>query len=800
MISIFENNVFALDTNKTTYAFRVMETGQLEHLYYGPHIHVDADTELGDSHCTAHGNSTLYDNSHPEFSLEDVDLECSSYGKGDIREPMIEITAPDGSRTLDLVYDSHELLDDKVFFDTLPTSYDDEGNSDHMVITLLDKNHGYRLKLYYSVYPDNDVITRSACFINSSDDKVELNRAMGALIDFPESGYKITSFHGAWTREMGRYDTVLTGGKYVNSSFTGTSSSRSNPLVLMARDNTDEDMGLCFGFNTVYSGNHYEAFEVNSFGKTRFVAGINPACFSFTLEKGEKFEIPEVVMTCSDKGYNGISCNFHRFVRKHIIRGRYRDALRPVLLNSWEANYFNIDEGKLTRLAKKGKEAGVELFVMDDGWFGERNDDKRALGDWTENKKKLPGGLKGIADKIHGIGMDFGVWIEPEMINADSDLYRSNPNWSMEIPGMDHSEGRNQRLLDLANPEVVDYMIEAISKILKSADINYVKWDMNRIVSDVYSRYLPTERQGEVLHRYCMGFYRMARELTERFPDILFEGCAAGGNRFDLGALSYFPQIWASDNTDAISRLTIQNGYSYGYPQNSYTAHISDVPNHQTLRSTSLYTRAAVASFGNFGLELNLIDMSGNDLENIKYCIDTYKSHRETFQMGQMYRGRHDDITEWTIVSVDKNHAVGLIAKNKIEPADPHLTYFAKGLDPEKKYHFGNDPHKVSVKTFGSLVNTVGLPVHVKQNSALHNVIDHFYHLDGEAEDTDKYGDTLMNAGQKLRQSYIGTGIEGVRVVKDFDSRMYFMDEVQTDDAGIMLEAKADGKSMGSEK
>lgn len=800
---------FVLETGHTSYLFRTTETGQLEHLYYGKKIHVDETSHLEESHTNAHGNSILYQNDHPELSLEDLSMETSAYGKGDIREPQFGILAADGSSTLDLVYLSHEILDHKEPFRTLPSSYGDPadgGKVDHLLLSLRDRNAGYIVELHYYVYEDCDVISRSAKFINASGTEVTLTRALSNLLDFPASGYRITSFHGGWTKEMGKYETILTAGKFVNSSFTGTSSNRSNPLVLMAEPLADEDRGRVYGFNLIYSGNHYEAFDVNSFGKTRFVSGINPDHFSWHLNPGEEFETPEAVMTFSDQGYNGMSQNMHHFVRRHISRGVWKNKERPVLLNSWEANYFDIDEGKLLKLAKKGKEAGVELFVMDDGWFGQRSDDHRALGDWQVNTRKLPGGLKGLSDKIHKLGLKFGIWIEPEMVNVDSDLYRAHPDWSMDIPGKDHAEGRNQRLLDFANPAVVDYITKAISAVLQSAEIDYVKWDMNRIVSDIYSKYLPADRQGETLHRYMLGVYQLMKNLTEAFPDILWEGCASGGCRFDLGALCFFSQIWASDNTDAVSRMDIQNGYSYGYPQITYTSHVSAVPNHQTLRVTPMETRANVAFFGNLGYECNLCDMSKEDCQAIAVQISIYKKYRKTLQFGDFYRtseslaagnrasdlgralglmspaggeGQSDNIITWTIVSPDRKQAVAMVAEKEIHPSDPHLTYVARGLDPDKKYHFSNLPIQVNVKTFGDLVNTVGLPIHVKQDSLVHNLIARFYHLDGEKEDSYAYGDSLIEYGKPLTQAYIGSGINNVRVFKDASSRLYFLEEVE---------------------
>lgn len=776
MIEIFSGKNFYLSTDHTTYAFRVCRTGQLEHLYYGKKIHVDEDTDLSESHTNAHGNSVLYNNETSSYSLEDLDSEAAFYGKGDIREPLMEAEFHDGSTTLDFVFASYEKCNEDVVFTGLPLSYDEKGEAETLKVTLRERNSGAELDMFYKVYSECDCITRFAVFRNTTDGDIKLKRALSLLIDFPEKDYMITTFHGGWTNEMNREDLILTGGKFVNSSFTGTSSSRSNPLSLMSK-NATEDTGSVYGFNLVYSGNHYEAFEVNSFGKTRVVAGINPTDFEFLLKPGDNFEIPECLISYSDQGFNGLSLNFHNFVRHHIIRGVYRDEERPVLLNSWEANYFNIDEDKLYKLAKCGKDIGIELFVMDDGWFKGRDNDKKSLGDWEADKKKLPGGLKGIADKIHGLGMKFGIWIEPEMINVDSDLYRAHPDFAMDIPGRDHSEGRNQRLLDLANPAIVDLIIDKIENVLKSARIDYVKWDMNRIVSDVYSHYLPPERQGETLHRYVLGFYRMAEKLTKDFPNILFEGCASGGNRFDLGMLSFFPQIWASDDTDALSRMDIQNGYSYGYPQNAYTCHISSVPNHQTLRSVPLKTRADVAFFGNMGIELNLIDLSRKELQELKEEIELYKKYRKLFQYGRFYRGRNDEVLQWTVVSPDRKTAAGITALKYMHPADMHLSYFPKGLDPEKKYHFFNIPASVSVKEFGDLVNTVGLPIHVKQDSLVHNLIDKFYHMDGEKEDKHLYGDALMYSGAGLTQAYIGTGIDNVRVMKSGSSRLYFMEE-----------------------
>jgi len=772
-----DGKLFVLHTKNTTYAFSLLETGQLEHIYYGKRIPIIDERGLKEKHFFGPGNTVAYDNDHTAYTLEDMCLEYSGYGKGDIREPFVEVVCADGSTTTDFVFEGYEVLKGKDEIPGLPSSYDESGETDHLIIRLKDVNHGFHLELHYYTFEDCDVITRRSVFINDSGEKVSLRRLMSMQLDVNKSGLKVSTFNGGWTKEMQKRDTVVSAGTFVNSSFTGSSSNRSNPFFMVSRADTTEDAGICMGFNLVYSGNHYSCVDVNSFEKSRILSGINPRNFAFLLEPDEEFCSPEAVLCFSEQGYTGMSHRMHAFVREHIVRGVWKYKERPVLLNSWEANYFDIDEGKLLALAKKAKEVGVELFVMDDGWFGERNDDKRALGDWEPNLKKLPGGLSGICDKVNALGLDFGIWVEPEMVNVDSDLYRAHPNWSMEIPGMNHSEGRNQRILDFANPEVVSYMTEQMKKVFSSANISYVKWDMNRIFSDYYSQYLPAERQQEVAHRYMMGVYRMMKDLTESFPEILFEGCAAGGNRFDLGILSYFPQIWGSDNTDAVSRLRIQNGYSYGYPMSTVTAHVSSVPNHQTLRVTPLDARYAVAAYGVLGYECNLCDMKKEDLEAIREQIEQYKKHRACMQFGDFYRGRAGNVYEWTVVSRDQKEAVGMVMQREVYPNEMYENYHAKGLSSDVKYHFYSMPLKHNVKVFGDLINTAS-PIHIKQDSFMHHMLAKLVKMDEKGEDFEAYGEELMSGGVRLSQSFVGTGFDdNVRVMTDFSARLYYMEE-----------------------
>ena len=793
--------LFVLNTAHTTYAMKVLDTGHIEHLYYGRKIHLDDEDGLTEQHEFAPGNTVVYSSEHGNFSLEDMRLEMSSYGKGDVREAFIEVINPDGSMTSDFLYSGYEESKGRDGgTEGLPTSYGED--AEVLTLTLTDKDNYLKLELIYCVYSDTDVITRTARLVNEGDGDIKIEKIMSCQIDFDPGSYVFSTFTGAWAREMKRTDMSVSSARLVNSSYTGSSSNRANPFVMLSRRGCTEDYGEVYGFNLVYSGNHYESVEKSSHGKVRFLSGINPTSFSWNLSKGESFLTPEAVMTYSSLGYNGMSGQMHDFVSKHILRGPWKDRLRPVLLNSWEAAYFKISESKLLRLARKAKSVGIELFVMDDGWFGERSDDSSSLGDWYPNKKKLPHGVKGICDKVRRLGLEFGIWVEPEMVNRNSELYRAHPDWAMEIPGKEHSEGRWQMVLNLANAEVQDYLIKAMSDVFSSADISYVKWDMNRNFSDIFSRSLPPDRQGETAHRYILGLYRVMMELTKKFPDILFEGCASGGNRFDLGILSFFPQIWASDDSDAVSRSEIQTGYSYGYPMSTVTAHVSDCPNHQTLRRTPIETRFNVASFGVLGYECNLCDMSKDDIEAIRAQIRMYKEWREVMQFGRFYRvsSSHDsgscdgDVlgapgssvleplpgneVSWTVVSPDKSKAVSMIMQLLTHPNSQWSVLRPSGLDPEMKYHLEGREMKFDLREFGGLVNYVA-PVHVKQDGFLHNLIARFYKMNSEKESHDMYGDAMMYAGVHLRSAFASGGYnENMRYYPDFGSRIYTIQKV----------------------
>ena len=784
------NDVFLISTRHTDYLFWKMDTGHLEHLYYGPSLGYGEDTPdevieqdaraMCEKRVFEKGNIISYDqDAHRALNLEDTRLEVSTYGKGDIREPFAVVRHADGSFTSDFLFrDTRIKQGGGMESDQLPHAYSEKGDVQILTVILKDRSYPVTMELYYAVFEESDVITRGARIINDGEEPVHVERLMSVQLDLERDGLALTMFRGAWVREMNRVTAPVTA-KVVNASYTGTSSSRANPFVMLHEKDATEQAGRCYAFNLIYSGNHYEAAEVNGYRKTRFVAGINPESFCWVLGPGESLEAPEAVMAVSDGGFRGISCIMQHFVREHIVRGEWKYKERPILLNSWEAAYFKVDEDKIIRLARDAKKAGVELIVLDDGWFGNRTDDFRALGDWDVDKRKFPYGLSGLCSKINALGMDLGLWVEPEMINTDSDLYRAHPDWAMDIPDKPHSEGRNQRLLDLSNGEVVDALIKKMTEVFSSCNLKYVKWDMNRIFSDIYSRALPAEKQGEVVHRYQLGFYRMARTLTQRFPQILFEGCASGGNRFDLGMLCYFPQIWASDDTDAMCRVRIQEGYSYGYPMSAVAAHVSACPNHQTLRVTPLSTRFNVAAFGVLGYEVNLQDLSREERDDVAMQIVLYKKWRSVLQFGTFYRIKEGNEHQWICVSPDKKRAVGLLLQEMVMPNYQYANFRGAGLDPELRYRFLNIPEEIDIRLFGSLINTQ-LPVNIRQRSFMHNAIAQFYRMDGEREDHTVSGSTLMNAGVSLQPGFSATGFNGdVRFYQDFSSRLYFMTAIE---------------------
>lgn len=780
-------DLFELSTKNTTYLFCVTPAGHLEHLYYGNRLLIGNDSAEAEQIVSALrekkefpiGNAISYSKEFSSLCLEDFKSEVSTNGKGNIGESLVELEFEDGNRTSDFVFDSAVIEKEKVKLTQLPYSYDALGKANTLCITMREKEYdGVLLRLYYSVFEECDAIVRSTKISNMSRHNIKVHRLLSMQLEFDQAGYQLTTFHGAWAREMKKQNHIVENGMHVNQSVVGVSSNRANPFVMISERTTTEEQGFCIGCNLVYSGNHYESLSVSAYRRSRFVAGMGEKNFCFILGNDEELESPEAVFIYSREGFQGVSHHMHEFVREHIVRGEWKKKERPILLNSWEASYFDFTERKLLQLAKTASEAGIELFVLDDGWFGKRNDDTSSLGDWTVNTKKLPSGLEGLAKKIKKMGMAFGLWVEPEMVNVDSECYRKHPDWVLAVPGHAHSEGRNQRILDLTRKEVQEYIIEEMTKVFSQADISYVKWDMNRIFSDYYSPALPTEKQGEVGHRYVLGLYQVLEELVKRFPKILFEGCASGGNRFDLGMLCYMPQIWASDNTDAISRLEIQNGYSYGYPLSVIGAHVSGCPNHQTLRVTPLDTRFHVACYGLLGYEITLEDLKKEELEEIKTQIAFYKEWRSVLQFGTFYRLQEGNQYKWLAVSKEKDKALGFFAQKLVTPNMGSSSFRTKGLEGGVQYRFWNPQRKHNIKQFGDLVNTVS-PIRLKQDSLLHNTVAKFVKMDGETEEYTLSGTILNECGVCLKQGFGGTGYnDKVRLFQDFHSRVYCIEKV----------------------
>lgn len=778
MINLIDDKLFWIDTKNTTYCFYVNEIKYLEHLYYGKKVSYTKDSleSLKQKQEFAAGNGLVYDQEHLNMTLESKLLEYSSRGKGDIRNPLIEIEYEDGTTTSDFVFSSYEITKHQVMKD-LPTSYGKDNEVKDLVITLDEKKHKVEVKLIYSVYEDKDIITRRMEIVNKTKNNIIIKRALSLQLDMVNEEYEFTSFHGNWIREMKRYDQPCVIGTITSESLAGVSSSRSNPFVMLHQHSANETYGKCYAFNLIYSGNHAETVEVDGFNNLRFMTGINPTTFSYELKNNEVFETPEAVMTFSDSGYQNISHNLHDFINENIVRGVWKDLPRPVLNNSWEAAYFKFNEAKIISMAKAAAKAGIELFVLDDGWFGTRNDDTQGLGDWKENKKKLPKGLKGLSSKIHHMGMKFGIWVEPEMVNRNSELYRKHQDWAVEIPSQDQSLGRNQLFLDLTNSEVVDYLYEQMEYVFSEGNVDYVKWDMNRIMSDYYSKTLNNKRMLEFNHRYVKGLYCLLDRLVKKFPNILFESCASGGNRFDLGMLCYMPQTWASDNSDAISRTYIQNGYSFSYPMTTIGAHVSACPNHQTLRNTTIDTRFNVAFCGELGYEFNFNEISKEDYQKAVNQISIYKEYRQYLFKGDYYRLiDNDNAHAWMVVSKDKKHAVLVYVLERPKAGTMFDQIKLTGLDDKLTYHIHSEKNVHHIKDFGGLVNAIA-PIHIKQDGLLHKLLGLFIKMNGDEENLTVKGDLLNSAGLIMKQLFVGTGFnDNTRLMLDNDSRLYYFD------------------------
>lgn len=731
-----KQKVFHLWNESISYVMMALPNGQLGQLYFGKKIH---DREgLSDllelcvrpmASCSFPGDRS--------FSLEHIRQELPCFGTGDYRSPAVEICQPNGSRISDFQYQSHSIVSGKPQLTGLPATYAEDGSeAATLLIDLKDPVTAIRVQMSYTVFAEGGILAKSVRYLNEGTEAVQLTRAMSLCLDLPDCGYEWLQLSGAWARERHVKTRKLAMGIQSIGSLWGNSSHQHNPFLVLKRPCATERQGEAIGFSFIYSGNFLMQAEVDAHDTTRVLVGIHPDAFSWKLEPGEIFQTPEAVMVYTDRGLNGMSQTFHRLFRKRLARGQWRDRPRPILINNWEATYFDFTEEKLVQIAKKAKECGVELFVLDDGWFGARDSDRAGLGDWVANQARLPRGITGIAELIEGLGMKFGLWFEPEMVNEDSELYRQRPDWAIATPQRVKSHGRYQYVLDFSRKEVVDCIYEMMAKILREAKVSYVKWDMNRSITEYYSIGLPPERQGEAYHRYILGVYELYERLTEEFPEVLFESCASGGGRFDAGMLYYAPQGWVSDDTDAAERMKIQYGTSMCYPISSMGSHVSMTPNHQLFRDTPLHTRANVAYFGTFGYELDLNRLTEDEIQEVKGQVAFMKEYRKLLQFGTFYRLQspfEGNEMSWMAVSEDRKTAIVGWYRTLNVVNGYYRRLRLEGLDPDCRYRESRS---------GSVC----------------------------------YGDELMNLGLCITDVTAGEVTAGQEPCTDFESRIYVLE------------------------
>lgn len=714
IINIFYNEkdkVFKLRANNTDYMMKVCEEGYLAHIYYGNKVPDEDLTyllRLDESPFTPATN----DRDRASF-MDTLPFEYPCFGIGDYRESAFKIMDANGMSTCDLRYVSHKMYECKPKLEGLPATFaTEESGCSTLEITMYDKYADIEVVLIYTAFNKLDVITRSAVITNKGEKPFKITRALSTCVDFDTDKMDMITLNGSWARERAVERCRLHHAKQLVDSCRGESSHQNNPFVALCDNNADEDKGEVFGFNFVYSGNFYAQAEVTQHKKTRFLMGINPLDFEWLLEKGESFTCPEVVMVHSDEGIGKMSRTFHDLYRNNLIRGEYKDKRRPILINNWEATYFNFDTDKLIDIAKEASKLGIEMLVMDDGWFGHRDSDNSSLGDWFVYEKKLKGGLKYLVDEVNKLGMKFGIWFEPEMISPDSELYKAHPDWAIQINGRPLTLCREQYVLDYSRKEVRDYVYGMMRKILDSANIEYIKWDMNRQLTEVGSATLPADRQRELWHRYVLGVYDLMDRLTTDYPHILLENCSGGGARFDPGMLYYSPQIWCSDDTDAIERLKIQHGTSMCYPCSAMGAHVSDCPNHTVGRNTPFKTRGHVAMVGTFGYELDVTRIPQEDRDAIPAQIEEFNKFNKLVRTGDHYRigNMFEDNTwdAWEFVAKDKSEALFEFVQVLARPNERSRRIKLKGLEPEAYYYEESEPDK---KISGAALMNAGINI-----------------------------------------------------------------------------------------
>lgn len=685
------NKIFNLKTPSTSYVLGIYGEKLPINLHYGNKIESvdtienflgfapDEDT-YGSRDCTF--GETITQN------MLNCELPC--YGSDDYGYPLLHIKYKNGSRITKLLYSGHKIYAGKPNFNGLPSTYvcsDDE--ADTLELYLKDDVTGLCATLIYTAFNKLDVITRSVLLKNGGNESMYIERVLSGGFHLADNGYDYITFDGAWARERHITRTPLRAGVQTVESRFGASGHFHNPFMCIAKSNADENKGEVYGLNLVYSGNFVSGAEVSTMGRTRVFTGINPFDFEWRLDAGESFQSPEAVMCYSNEGFGKMSRTLHKLIRNNLLRGKYKNAERPVLLNNWEATYFNFNEEKIVNIAKGAAKYGIDLMVLDDGWFGKRNDDFSSLGDWTVFKEKLPNGIDGLAKKVNELGLKFGLWFEPEMISPDSELYRAHPDWCIHTEGRQNSLSRHQLVLDLSRADVREYIISALSKIFDEANIGYVKWDMNRNITEIGSSLIDSDRSGEIAHRYMLGLYEVLEKLMTKYPDILFEGCASGGGRFDMGMFYYFPQFWTSDDSDAIERQYIQHATSFAYPTVTMGAHVSAVPNHQVGRVCDIKTRGYVAMAGQFGYELDLATLTDEELEIVAKQVEFYKKYRNVFHIGDMYRIKSPfdgNLTVWEFVSENKDTVICEIFTKMAVPNGAKQVIRLKALDSNAKY------------------------------------------------------------------------------------------------------------------
>lgn len=686
-----DRQVFTLHTRNTTYQMKADEFGTLLHTYYGKR---SDDSDKAYLCCRMDrgfsGNPYEIGKQDRGYSLDVMPQEYSGFGTGDYRITALRVCQPDGSRAVQLRYVGCEILEGKYGIPGLPAVYAGTQEAQTLVVRLKDGAGGISAELWYGVLPELDVITRAVRIVNDGAGQVVLEKAASLNLDWQYEDFQWITFHGRHAMEQNVQRAGLHHGVRAVGSVRGASSHQYNPFVMLCKADTGEMSGDCYGFSFLYSGEFLAEIEKDQFHQTRLIFGIHPDNFAWTLKPGEALWLPEVAMAYSGAGTGGVSRIFHRTLRDHVCRGVWKERRRPVLANNWEATYFDFNGEKLENLAREAADLGMELFVVDDGWFGKRDDDNTGLGDWRANEKKLGCTLKELGEQVLKAGMQFGIWLEPEGISEDSDLYRSHPDWAVAVPGRRPCLSRNQLVLDLSRKDVQDYLIRELSALLLGAPITYVKWDMNRSLCDKFSQALPPQRQGEFAHRYVLGLYRVLEELLKAFPQVLFEGCSGGGGRFDAGMLYYTPQIWGSDNTDAVERLWIQYGTSFGYPMSAVGSHVSAVPNHQTGRVTPFSTRGCVAMAGAFGYELDITKLSPEEKNEVRRQIAVYKQYDHLIRQGDYYRLTGPDgegCTVWEVAAPSGQEALVTAVYPHVRANAPFTCVKVYGLLAAEAYH-----------------------------------------------------------------------------------------------------------------